>query len=89
MNLIRRSTLYPALQDHDLVKEYPSVQGMAKDVFFLDHRHPEDGAGGEDSVSKTNTYEVGSDTAVGVVAILTVILRQVDMIKDLVMYFLR
>ncbi|KAG8887130.1 hypothetical protein FRB99_004317, partial [Tulasnella sp. 403] len=51
-----RCTLYPTLQDNDLVTKYPSVRGMAKDVFFLDHRHPEEG-GGDDSVSKTNSFE--------------------------------
>ncbi|KAF8588736.1 hypothetical protein K439DRAFT_1651802 [Ramaria rubella] len=55
-NLIRQS-LYPGLQDHDLTKEYPHVRGMAKDVFFMSHEHRETG-GGEDSVSKHNTFEV-------------------------------
>ncbi|KAG8908691.1 hypothetical protein FRC01_007295 [Tulasnella sp. 417] len=67
-DLVRR-TLYPALKDHDLVQATPPIRGMAQDVFFLDHRHAEDG-GGEESVSKTNTYEA-------------------EMIKDLVLYFLR
>lgn len=52
-----RCTLYPSLQDHDLVKKYQPVRGMAQDVFFLDHRNAEDGAG-EDSMSRTNSYEV-------------------------------
>lgn len=52
-----RSTLYPSLQDHEIVTKYPSVKGMAKNVFFLDHRHPDEG-GGDESVSKTNPYEV-------------------------------
>ncbi|KAG9045578.1 hypothetical protein FS837_006065 [Tulasnella sp. UAMH 9824] len=51
-----RYTLYPNLKDHNLVQTPPSVRGMAKDVFFLDHRHAEE-SGGDDSVSKTNTYE--------------------------------
>ncbi|KAG8908713.1 hypothetical protein FRC01_007272, partial [Tulasnella sp. 417] len=67
-DLVRR-TLYPALKDHDLVQATPPIRGMSQDVFFLDHRHAEDG-GGEESVSKTNTYEA-------------------EMIKDLVLYFLR
>ncbi|KIO17978.1 hypothetical protein M407DRAFT_226703 [Tulasnella calospora MUT 4182] len=54
-DLVRR-TLYPALKDHALVQASPPVRGMSRDVFFLDHRHGEDG-GGEESVSKTNTYE--------------------------------
>lgn len=48
--------LYPSLQDNDVVRKYPAVQGMQKDVFFLTHTNPE---GGEtDSVSKFNSYEV-------------------------------
>lgn len=38
------------------MKEYPSVQGMQKDVFFLNHRNKENGT--EDSVSKFNMFEV-------------------------------
>ncbi|KAG8980424.1 hypothetical protein FRC05_006056 [Tulasnella sp. 425] len=52
-----RCTLYPSLIDDDTVKARPSVRGMAKDVFFLDHRHAERGAG-EESVSRTNIFEV-------------------------------
>ncbi|KAG8872870.1 hypothetical protein FRB97_007276 [Tulasnella sp. 331] len=44
-----RSTLYPHLEDHSLVEDYPHVRGMATDVFFLDHRHAEEG-GGDESV---------------------------------------
>ncbi|KAG9009435.1 hypothetical protein FRB93_005371 [Tulasnella sp. JGI-2019a] len=52
-----RSTLYPHLEDHSLVQEYPHVRGMAKDVFFFDHQHAEEG-GGEESASKSNAFEV-------------------------------
>ena len=52
-----RTILYPALQDHPLVHEYPSVRGMRSDVLFVDHRHPE--ASPEESVSKYNMHEVG------------------------------
>ncbi|KAG8957841.1 hypothetical protein FRC03_009761 [Tulasnella sp. 419] len=55
-NLIRQ-TLYPTLIDHETVQSYPDVRGMAENVFFLDHRHAEDG-GGDESASKTNKYEV-------------------------------
>ncbi|GJE96154.1 NFX1-type zinc finger-containing protein [Phanerochaete sordida] len=51
-----RTILYPALEDHPLVHEYPHVRGMRSDVFFLDHRHPE--ASPEESVSKFNMHEV-------------------------------
>ncbi|KAG8922700.1 hypothetical protein FRC01_013709, partial [Tulasnella sp. 417] len=52
-----RTTLYPKLEDHEIVSEYPPVRGMTTNVFFLDHRHAEEG-GNEDLVSKTNLYEV-------------------------------
>nr|VWO97719.1 Transcriptional repressor TUP1 [Ganoderma boninense] len=63
-----RTILYPNLQDHSVVTEYPPVQGMQTDVFFLNHLNKENGT--EDSVSKFNMFEV-------------------DMIRDLVVYFLR
>ncbi|KAG8920879.1 hypothetical protein FRC02_000584 [Tulasnella sp. 418] len=50
-------TLYNTLVDHESVQSYPPVRGMAHNVFFLDHRHAEDG-GGDESASKTNKYEV-------------------------------
>jgi hypothetical protein len=37
------NTLYPRLQDHDIVKHYPPVQGMPKNVFFLHHENKENG----------------------------------------------
>ncbi|KAI0369710.1 P-loop containing nucleoside triphosphate hydrolase protein [Pilatotrama ljubarskyi] len=52
-----RIPLYPRLEDHDLVKEYPHVRGMAKDVFFFTHDHKENG-GEDDFVSKYNQFEV-------------------------------
>jgi hypothetical protein len=48
-----RNTLYPQLQDHDRVKGYPRVRGLASDIFFLDHMHKE----AEESASKYNSYE--------------------------------
>lgn len=54
---LHRTTLYPKLEDHDLVKQYPPVHGMAKNVFFLSHNHKENG-GEDESVSKYNAYEV-------------------------------
>ncbi|KAI1789230.1 hypothetical protein LXA43DRAFT_1155066 [Ganoderma leucocontextum] len=63
-----REILYPKLEDNELVTLYPPVQGMQRDVYFLNHLNKENGT--EDSVSKFNTFEV-------------------DMIKDMVLYFLR
>ena len=51
-----REILYNKLEDNALVRSYPHVQGMQKDVFFLDHQNKENGT--EDSVSKYNMYEV-------------------------------
>ena len=50
-------TLYPKLEDHDLVKNYPHVRGVAEDVFFFTHDHKENG-GEDDFVSKYNQFEV-------------------------------
>lgn len=82
-------TLYPRLEDHDLVKNYPHVQGMAKDVFFLNHDHKENG-GEDDFVSKYNQFEVRQipPTSCGCIFISHAT-SKVDMIKDLVLYLLR
>lgn len=62
MNMHISLMLYPSLKDHPIVRNYPAVQGMQKDVFFLTHTNPE---GGEaDSVSKFNSYEVLSTPTV-------------------------
>ncbi|KAI6119903.1 hypothetical protein EDD16DRAFT_1579433 [Pisolithus croceorrhizus] len=52
-----RNTLYPGLQDHDLVLKYPDVRGVAKNLYFVTHNHRENG-GGDDTASKYNVYEV-------------------------------
>lgn len=57
-----RHTLYPTLEDHDLVKQYPHVRGFAKDVFFFSHSHRENGGAEESAGSKYNTFEVSNST---------------------------
>ncbi len=52
-----RTILYPNLEDHDLVKKYPPIQGMEKDLFFFTHTNREKAAD-EGSASKVNTFEV-------------------------------
>ncbi|KIK93721.1 hypothetical protein PAXRUDRAFT_828683 [Paxillus rubicundulus Ve08.2h10] len=52
-----RNTLYPKLEDHELVTQYPDVRGMEKNMFFVTHNHKENG-GMDDTASKYNTYEV-------------------------------
>ncbi|KAF8332045.1 uncharacterized protein EI90DRAFT_3056359 [Cantharellus anzutake] len=51
-----RTTLYPNLEDHSRVSSYSQMRGLAKNVFFLDHRFGESGED-ENSSSKTNKYE--------------------------------
>ena len=53
-----RNTLYPGLEDHELVKQYPNVRGFARNVFFLTHENRENDGNDTDSSSKYNTYEV-------------------------------
>eukprot|EP00745_Piridium_sociabile_P032107 TRINITY_DN53821_c0_g3_i1.p1 TRINITY_DN53821_c0_g3~~TRINITY_DN53821_c0_g3_i1.p1 ORF type:complete len:124 (+),score=17.04 TRINITY_DN53821_c0_g3_i1:156-527(+) len=48
-------TIYPDLQNHDSVLEYPEVQGVKVNVFFLTHTEPEGAE--EESRSKRNTHE--------------------------------
>ncbi|OBZ70961.1 hypothetical protein A0H81_09027 [Grifola frondosa] len=89
-----RNTLYPKLEDHDLVKVYPSVKGMAKNVFFMTHNHKENG-GEDDFVSKYNTFEVemikdlvlyllrqGSYSAEGDIVVLCAYLGQLSKLRD-------
>ncbi|KAF9227364.1 hypothetical protein BS17DRAFT_747823 [Gyrodon lividus] len=52
-----RNTLYPSLEDHELVSQYPDVRGMEKNLFFVNHNNKENG-GLDDTASKYNTYEV-------------------------------
>ncbi|KAI0056438.1 hypothetical protein BV25DRAFT_1872764 [Artomyces pyxidatus] len=51
-----RNILYPKLDDHNVVRDYPPVMGMEKDVFFFTHDHQENAEA--DSVSKFNLFEV-------------------------------
>ncbi|EJF65241.1 P-loop containing nucleoside triphosphate hydrolase protein [Dichomitus squalens LYAD-421 SS1] len=89
-----RMTLYPKLEDHELVKNYPHVQGMAKDVFFFTHDHKENG-GEDDFVSKYNQFEVdmikdlvlyllrqGPYSAEGDIVVLCAYLGQLSRLRD-------
>lgn len=53
-----RTILYPKLEDNAVVAEYPPVQGVESDVFFLNHLNKEGGS--DDSVSKYNMFEVSA-----------------------------
>lgn len=58
-DLIRRP-LYPKLEDHAIVQDYPPVPGMYHHLYWLDHSHREDGSGELDikGTSHSNDYEV-------------------------------
>lgn len=56
LTYIARRPLYKNIQDHEDVMSYPPVRGIAHNLFFLHHSHPE--RGGDDAVSKYNEYEV-------------------------------
>ncbi|KAH9011570.1 hypothetical protein EDB85DRAFT_1108865 [Lactarius pseudohatsudake] len=51
-----RTILYPKLEDNDIVRDYPAVHGMEKNVVFFSHDNPENTE--VDSVSKHNMFEV-------------------------------
>ena len=54
-----RVPLYPDLQDHPSVLEYPEVDGMRDRLYWLDHREKEDPRPAQAlSLSRTNTFEV-------------------------------
>ena len=91
-----RNTIYPNLKDHEVVEDYPSVVGMRKRLFWLDHRVPE-GLGDPSQLSATshwNNWEVELLVALvthlvrqGVykseeIAILTPYVRQLQIIRS-------
>ncbi|KAH8998233.1 hypothetical protein EDB86DRAFT_3234341 [Lactarius hatsudake] len=51
-----RKILYPRLEDNEVVRDYPAVHGMEKDIVFFSHDNPENSE--DDSVSKHNMFEV-------------------------------
>ncbi|KAI4140188.1 MAG: hypothetical protein L6R39_005902 [Caloplaca ligustica] len=55
-----RVPLYPDLQDHPSVLEYPEVDGMRDRLYWLDHQEKEDPRPAQAiSLSRTNNFEVG------------------------------
>ena len=60
-----RDTLYPNLQDHPSVTEYPNVLGFAKRLFWLDHQEPEAGTDPSriTSTSHSNDFEIDMTAA--------------------------
>ncbi|KFY14961.1 hypothetical protein V491_05834 [Pseudogymnoascus sp. VKM F-3775] len=54
-----RVPLYPDLQDHPSVSEYPEVDGMRHRLYWLNHQENEDPRSAQAvSLSRTNTFEV-------------------------------
>ncbi|RUP52086.1 hypothetical protein BC936DRAFT_141680 [Jimgerdemannia flammicorona] len=53
-----RLTLYPDLIDGGAVMNYPNVSGMRKNLFFMDHSHPEDSKDQFGAQSFANSFEV-------------------------------
>lgn len=54
-----RVPLYPDLQDHPSVSEYPEVDGMRHRLYWLNHQENEDPRTDQAvSLSRTNTFEV-------------------------------
>lgn len=43
MSQLIRVTIYPNIKDHPSIRCLPDVVGMRKNLFWLDHDHPEDG----------------------------------------------
>jgi len=87
LDLIRtsRTFLYPKLEDHEIVRHYPPVQGIDKDVFFFSHDNAENSE--IDSVSKYNMFEVRH--YLEMCNYYDSMPEQVAMIRDLVLYFLK
>ncbi|PKC62485.1 P-loop containing nucleoside triphosphate hydrolase protein [Rhizophagus irregularis] len=54
-----RYTIYPELIDGDNTTKYENVRGAQHNVYFIEHRNPEDNSGGEHAIkSHVNKYEV-------------------------------
>lgn len=47
--------IYPKLEDHPSVSQYPDVHGVSSNLFFIDHRFPERSDG--ELKSKSNVHE--------------------------------
>ncbi|KAG0001862.1 hypothetical protein BGZ79_004031 [Entomortierella chlamydospora] len=89
-----RNTLYPNLEDGEAVFRYPPVGGMAKNLFFMDHLHPEDSKDQYGMQSFANTFEIKMVEALaqyliktgydqpGDIAVLTPYLGQLSKLRD-------
>lgn len=91
-----RETLYPNLLDHLITRSYPTVSGIKRRLYWLDHRHFEDaGDPGEPMQSRTNVREAHMVTALvkhlyrqgtyksGQIAVLTPYVGQLRELKSM------
>ncbi|KAG0279756.1 hypothetical protein BGZ95_000288 [Linnemannia exigua] len=53
-----RNALYPALEDDGFASQHPDIAGMATNLFFMNHCHPEDTRGLYDSQFFSNKFEI-------------------------------
>jgi len=58
-----RKTVYPHLQDSATVLEYPSIVGLKKRLYWMNHPHLEDEKDDVHSTSHTNEFECNMVTA--------------------------
>ncbi|KAF9173649.1 hypothetical protein BGX20_002554 [Mortierella sp. AD010] len=89
-----RNTLYTDLVDGANVRAYPPLVGMGANLFFMDHRHPEDSKDQYGMQSYANTFEVKMVEALvqylikngydqpGDIAVLTPYLGQLSKLRD-------
>ncbi|QKX54498.1 uncharacterized protein TRUGW13939_01585 [Talaromyces rugulosus] len=91
-----RETIYSNLLDHPITKSYPTVSGIKRRLYWLDHRHFEDASDpGDPMQSKTNTQEAHMVTALvkhlyrqgtyksGQIAVLTPYVGQLKKLKSM------
>jgi DNA polymerase III delta prime subunit len=92
-----RNTLYPQIEDAELVSSYPEVVGMRRRLFWLDHREPEADAANTSllATSHWNEYEIQMTMAVvnhlvrqgkyqsGDIAVITPYLGQLHRLRQL------
>jgi len=89
-----RNAIYPRLVDGERVLAYPDVAGMGSNLFFMDHKQPEDSKDQYGMQSFTNSFEVKMVEALaqylirngydkpGDIAILTPYLGQLSRLRD-------
>ncbi|KAM0338468.1 hypothetical protein ACHAPU_011301 [Fusarium lateritium] len=90
-----RSTLYPSLNDANVVEDYPQVVGMKRRLFWFHHDRPENSVENSSSLntSRSNNFEVDMTAALvshlsqqgtyrpGDIAVLTPYLGQLQLLR--------